>query len=279
MGLTLADTVTLANGVEMPRFGLGTYKTAEGAEVEAAVEAALAARYRSIDTASFYGNEEGVGRVLARSGLPRNSLFVTTKVWNDEQGYEKALAACHRSLERLGLSYVDLYLVHWPIPRFMEETWRALEELLGEGHVRAIGVCNFMEADLEQLLGLAQVKPMVNQFEFHPRLQQPALVQMCEREGIVVEAWAPLMRGKVFAIPEIEAIGETHRRSAAQVTLRWILQRGIATIPKSVHAERIQANAAIFDFELSAEEMATMDSLDRDERVGRHPSWVTEQWA
>lgn len=277
MTLTISDTVQLGPGVAMPRFGLGTYKTADGEEVESAVSAALDAGYRSIDTASLYGNEEGIGRALARSGIPRDKLFVTTKIWNDEQGYENTLAASHRSLERLGLSYVDLYLIHWPIPQFMEETWRAMEELLGEGHVRGIGVCNFLEPDLEQLLEIAEFRPRVNQFEFHPRLQQPALVQMCDSENIIVEAWAPLMRGGVFDIPEITSIGAAHGKSNAQVTLRWILQRGIVAIPKSVHAERIEANAAIFDFELTSDEMATLDGLDREERVGRHPSWVTER--
>lgn len=271
MALSIADTVTLRGGVEMPRLGLGTYKSAEGGDVEGAVRVALEAGYRLIDTASLYANEEGIGRAVAGSGVPREQLFITSKVWNTEQGYEQTLAAAHHSLERLGTDYLDLYLVHWPIPRLMEATWRAMEELLATGRTRAIGVCNHLEHHLEQLDQIAEEPPSLNQFEFHPRLQQPELVSACSQRGIVVQAWAPLMRGGVFDIAEIAQVAEAHGKSAAQVTLRWILQRGITTIPKSVHAERVRSNAAIFDFELSAAEMAVMDALDAAHRIGKHP--------
>lgn len=274
MSFTIDSTVTLSNGVEMPRFGLGTYKSPEGGEVEGATAAALEVGYRSIDTASLYGNERAIGRVIAASDVPRNDIFVTTKVWNEEQGYEETLAALHHSLERLELDYVDLYLMHWPIPRLMESTWRAMEELLAQGHTRAIGVCNFLVPHLEQLDTIAESPPVVNQFEFHPWLQQPEVVGACAARGIAVEAWAPLARGRVFDMPEIGAIGERHGKSAAQVTLRWLLQRGVIAIPKSVHPERVRENAAIFDFELSAKEIAAIDALDRGERIGRNPAWA-----
>lgn len=268
---SITDTVSLRNGVEMPRFGLGTYKSPQGGQVEGAVAAALESGYRLVDSASLYENEEGIGRAIVASGVARDELFITTKVWNDEQGYEETLAAAHRSLERLGMDYVDLYLVHWPIPRLMEGTWRAMEELLATGRTRAIGVCNFLTHHLEALDAIAREPASLNQFEFHPRLQQPELLEACRARGIVVQAWAPLMRGEVFRIPEIARIADDHGKNAAQVTLRWLLQRGITTIPKSVHADRVLSNAQVFDFELSDAQMAAIDALDAGERIGKHP--------
>lgn len=266
----IGDTVTLANGVEMPRLGLGTYKSAEGGDVERAVTYALELGYRGIDTASMYGNEEGIGRALAARGVPRSEVFLASKVWNDEQGYDATLAACERSLARLGTDHLDLYLVHWYRTE-TPETWRAMERLLAEGTVRAIGVCNHLEHHLEHLLANAAVVPMVNQYEFHPWLQQPGLLGYCEGRDIVVQAWAPLMRGRVAEIPEIVEIGVRHGKTAAQVTLRWILQHGVTTIPKSVHRERIAENADVFDFQLTVDEMRAIDLLDRGERLGAHP--------
>lgn len=268
---SLADRVQIAPGVAMPRLGLGTYKSAAGAEVEAAVAAALRLGYRGIDTASLYGNEEGVGRALAASGIARDRVFIATKVWNTEQGYDTTLAACERSLTRLGLDHVDLYLVHWPRPELIRDTWRAMERLLAEGRTRAIGVCNFLVPHLEDLLAFADVPPAVDQVEHHPRLQQPELREFCHAHGITLQAWAPLMRGGIMRIPELAAIAEAHGKSPAQVTLRWILQHGVTAVPKSVHAARIAENADLYGFELSAEEMAAIDALDRAERVGRHP--------
>ena len=266
----IGDTVTLANGVEMPRLGLGTYKSAEGGDVERAVTYALELGYRGIDTASMYGNEEGIGRALAARGVPRSEVFLASKVRNDEQGYDATLAACERSLARLGTDHLDLYLVHWYRTE-TPETWRAMERLLAEGTVRAIGVCNHLEHHLEHLLANAAVVPMVNQYEFHPWLQQPGLLGYCEGRDIVVQAWAPLMRGRVAEIPEIVEIGVRHGKTAAQVTLRWILQHGVTTIPKSVHRERIAENADVFDFQLTVDEMRAIDLLDRGERLGAHP--------
>ena len=268
---SLRDTVEIAPGVLMPRLGLGTFRSESGAEVEHEVGWALEFGYRGIDTASMYGNEEGVGRALAESGLARDEIFVATKLWNDEQGYDNALAACERSLTRLGLDHVDLYLIHWPLPATTRDTWRALERLRFEGLTRAIGVCNFLVPHLEGLLEFADVPPAVCQVEHHPRLQQPELRGFCKESGITMQAWAPIMRGAVAQIPEVVEISRAHGKTPAQVTLRWILQHGVTTIPKSVHRERIVENAGLYDFELTGVEMATIDSLDRGERLGRDP--------
>lgn len=269
---SLEDRVEIAPGVTMPRLGIGTFRSAGGYEVEHEVAYALRVGYRGVDTASMYGNEEGVGRALSRSGFPREQLFVASKVWNDEQGYDSTLAACGRSLRRLGLEYLDLYLIHWPVPELLRDTWRAMEQLLGEGRVRSIGVCNFLEPHLEELLSFATTPPAVDQVEHHPRLQQPALRTFLHDKGITMQAWAPIMRGGVASVPEILDIANEHHKSPAQVSIRWILQHGVTTIPKSVHEARIAENADVFDFELTDHEMAVMDGLDRDERVGRHPN-------
>ena len=263
----MTDAIRLVNGVEMPRLGLGTYKSAEGGDVEGAVTAALEIGYRRIDTASFYGNESGVGSAIAAGRVPRTEIFLASKVWNDEQGYDHTLAAFERTLTRLGTDYLDLYLVHWPRSD-TPETWRAMERLYAEGAVRAIGVCNHLEAQLEALMATAGIAPMVDQYEYHPWLQQPALRAFCQRHGIIVEAWAPLMRGRVSGVPELLEIGERHGKSPAQVAIRWLLQHDVATIPKSVHRDRIVENADVFDFTLTSLEMETIDALDRGERLG-----------
>jgi diketogulonate reductase-like aldo/keto reductase len=267
---SIDDAVALANGAMMPRFGLGTYKSAEGGDVEGAVAAALRLGYRLIDTASLYGNEEGIGRALAASGMPRAGVFLTSKVWNDEQGYDATLAAGERSLARLGTDYLDCYLVHWPRPE-TPETWRAMERLLAEGTVRSIGVCNHLQHHLETLLETATVLPMIDQFEFHPWLQQPSLVRYCAEHDIVVQAWAPIMRGRTGEVPALVEAAATHGKTTAQAALRWALQRDVCVIPKSVHESRIAENADIFDFELTADEMRTIDAADRDGRLGKHP--------
>ncbi len=269
--LSLATTVDIAPGVAMPRLGFGTYKSAPGREARTSVEAALELGYRLIDTAALYQNEADVGQVLRESGIPRHELFVTTKVWDSDQGYHSTLEAFEKSITKLGFDYVDLYLVHWPNPRKGPDTWRAMEEIHASGRTRAIGVCNHLPHHLEAMLKLANVPPAVDQVEFHPRLQQPDLQRFCAQHGITQEAWAPIMRGGVFHIPEILEIATRHGKSAAQVTLRWILQKGVVAIPKSVHRDRIAENADVFDFTLSAEEMAVMDALDTGERIGPHP--------
>jgi diketogulonate reductase-like aldo/keto reductase len=273
----VGSTVTLANGVRMPRLGLGTYRSAEGGDVESSVLAALEIGYRGIDTASLYGNEEGIGEALRQSGVPRTEIFVASKVGTSEQGYNSTLQAFDRSLCRLGTDYLDLYLIHWPQPQTAEtwrgtlETWRAMERLYAEGMVRAIGVCNFLEHHLDELAQVADVTPMVDQYEMHPWLQQPSLAAYCDSRGIVRQAWAPVMKGRAGDVPELVEIGKRHGKSASQVSIRWILQSGAITIPKSVHRQRLEENADVFDFALSAEEMAAIGTLDRGYRFGPEP--------
>jgi methylglyoxal/glyoxal reductase len=268
---SLADRVEIAAGVRMPRLGLGTYLAAEGPDVEGEVVYGLKIGYRGIDTAAIYHNEQSVGRAIKASGVPRADLFVATKVWNFDQGYEQTLAAFERSLGRLGLEYVDLYLIHWPVPGKARDTWRAMEELRAAGKTRAIGVCNHLQSHLEELMLHATVPPAIDQVELHPYLQRADLREYCRSHSITVQAWAPLMKGKATKVPELVQIAGTHGKSAAQVSLRWLLQHGIIAIPKSIHQERIAENADIFDFELTEEEMATIDSLDRAKKMGIGP--------
>lgn len=270
----VSSVVTLQNGREMPQLGLGVWRSGPGTETEQAVRWALDAGYRHIDTAAIYENEESVGKGVAESGVPREEVFITTKVWNSDQGYDSTLRAMETSLTKLGLAYVDLYLVHWPVMGKFKDTWRAMEAIHESGKAKAIGVSNFLVHHLEDLLGSAKVAPMVNQVEFHPRLQQPELLAFDQKHGIAHEAWAPIMKGRVNDIPELQAIAKRHGKSPVQVTIRWELQKGIVTIPKSVHQERIVNNADVFDFELNAEEMATIDGLDAGERVGPHPDEI-----
>lgn len=267
----IEDTTTLANGVEMPRLGLGVYKAQEGDEVENAVQAALKAGYRSIDTAAFYENETGVGRAVRKSGIAREDLFITTKVWNDRQGYEETLKAFEESLSKLDLDYVDLYLVHWPVSGKYKETWKALEKLYKEHKVRAIGVSNFKIHHLEDLIEDCEVNPMVNQVEFHPRLAQKELLGFCGEHDIQLEAWGPLMRGKILDHPTLVEIAEKYGKTAAQIVLRWELQLEVVTIPKSVNENRIKENADLYDFELTPDDMAAIDDLNQDERTGPDP--------
>ncbi|MDZ4168307.1 MAG: aldo/keto reductase [Coriobacteriia bacterium] len=254
----------------MPRLGFGTYKSPMG-EVEHAVEFALRGGYRSVDTASLYGNEEGVGAGIRASGVPRDELFVTTKVWNDEQGFDGTREALARSLERLGLGYLDLYLVHWPVQQHLAGTWRAMESLLAEGRTRAIGVCNFLPHHLDALLAIAEVPPAVDQVEFHPWLQQPGLQAYLTEHDMTLEAWAPLMKGRIGEEPIIVDIAARHGVSPAQVAVRWILQLGYVTIPKSVHDERIQTNRDVFGFELTDDDMVAIAGADRGFRLGPDP--------
>ncbi|MEK3757992.1 aldo/keto reductase [Paenibacillus sp. FSL R7-0337] len=271
MMMNLKSATKLANGVEMPWFGLGVFKVQEGQEVIDSVKAAIKAGYRSIDTAAVYGNEEGVGQAIRESGVSREELFITTKVWNTEQGYDSTLAAFDESLNKLGLDYADLYLVHWPIRAKYKDTWRALEKLYADGKVRAIGVSNFQIDHLEDLLADAAVKPMVNQVELHPLLNQQELREYCKAQGIQIEAWAPLAQGHLLDNEVLADIAAHHNKTLPQVILRWDLQNGIVTIPKSIREERIIANADIFDFELSDEEISRIDGLNRDQRFGSHP--------
>ncbi|MED0707202.1 aldo/keto reductase [Aneurinibacillus aneurinilyticus] len=268
---SISDCAVLHNGVRMPWLGLGVYKTQDGEEVEQAVKAAVEAGYRSIDTASLYHNERGVGKAIQACGIPREDLFITTKIWNSNQGYDSTLYAFEESLKKLGLEYLDLYLIHWPVKEKYKETWRAMEKLYKDGLVRAIGVSNFHVHHLEDLLTSAHIIPMVNQVEFHPRLTQKTLLIFCKEKGIQLEAWSPLMRGRLLDEPMLNNIARKHGKTPVQVILRWDLQHEVVTIPKSVHAERIAANADIFDFTLSDEEMRQIDALNRNERSGQDP--------
>lgn len=272
----LAATVALDNGVEMPWVGLGTWQSAEGDEVEAAVLAALEAGYRHIDTAAIYRNETGVGRAIRDCGVPREEIFITTKVWNDAQreGPAAVRQAFDDSLARLGIDELDLYLVHWPVKDRWMDTWRVLEELYEEGRCRAIGVSNFLVHHLEELLAGCRIRPMVDQVEFHPWLVQPELLAFCQEHRIRHEAWSPLMQGRFTEIDALAEIAERQERTPAQVLLRWCLQKGSVTIPKSVRPERIRENASLFDFSLSEGEMATIDALDRGQRIGPHPDEI-----
>lgn len=267
----LTDSTTLNNGVQMPWFGLGVYKSQEGDEVIQSVRTALEYGYRSIDTAKLYANEEGVGRAIRESGVRREEIFVTTKLWNTDQGYERALEAFEASRKRLGLEYLDLYLIHWPGTSKFKDTWRAFEKLYRDGLVRAIGVSNFHVHHLQALLADAEVVPAVNQIEFHPRLTQVEVRDFCQAHHIQVEAWSPLMRGKLLDNPTVTGIAAAHRKSPAQVILRWDLDHGVVTIPKSTHANRIRENADVFDFTLTAAEIASLDALNTNERTGPNP--------
>lgn len=268
---SIAERVQIAPGVLMPRLGLGTYRSEPGPEVEEQVTFGLSIGYRGIDTAALYGNEQGVGRAIHRSGLAREEIFIATKVWNDDQGFDSTLAAFDASLKRLGLDFVDLYLIHWPRPHSIPDTWRAMERLHTQGLARAIGVCNFLEPHLEELAEYATVPVAVNQIEHHPWLQQPGLREYCSSHGITMQAWAPVIRGHAAEIPELVEIGVRHGKSPAQVSIRWILQHGVTTIPKSVHESRIAQNADVFDFDLDDAEMAVIDALDRGQRLGPDP--------
>ncbi|WNG27074.1 aldo/keto reductase [Cystobacter fuscus] len=274
MELNLQSTVTLNNGVEIPRLGLGVYLASRGEETRQAVRSALAAGYRHIDTARVYGNERDVGAAVRESGLPREDIFVTTKLWNSDQGYDSALQACARSLKELGLEYVDLYLIHWPVQGRRLDSWRALETLLRDGRCRAIGVSNFMEHHLDELLARAQVVPAVNQVEQHPFLHQPSLLRHCADKGIAVEAYSPLTKGLRLTDPRLVEVARRHGRSTAQVLIRWCLQHGMIVIPKSAHAARIRENATVYDFSLSPEDMRQLDGLNEDLYTGWDPREV-----
>ena len=267
----ISGTTTLSNGVVMPVLGLGVYQAKEGREVITSVQHALEAGYRHFDTASFYQNERGVGEGISTSGVPREEVFVTTKVWNDDQGFEQTLAAYDKSLEELGMDYTDLYLIHWPVPGKYTETWKALEKLYSEGRVKAIGVSNFLEHHLHDILNNFSIPPMVLQNEFHPRLVQQPLLDFCKYKNIQYESWSPLMRGEVFDFDTFKELAEKYNKSVAQVVIRWNLQKGVVTIPKSVHRDRIFENAAVFDFEISEEDVRCIDALDREERTGADP--------
>ncbi|MFD0150818.1 aldo/keto reductase [Streptomyces sp. NPDC055721] len=258
----------------MPQLGFGVWQVPDD-EAAAAVSTALEAGYRSIDTAAIYQNERGTGQAVAASGIPREELFVTTKLWNSEQGYDATMRAFDASLDKLGLDHVDLYLIHWPLPSkdAYVDTYRAFEKIHAEGRARAIGVSNFLPEHLERLIGETSVVPAVNQIELHPQLQQTASREAHARHGIATEAWSPLGQGKgLLEVPAIVAIARKHERTPAQVVLRWHLQLGNVVIPKSVTPSRIRENIDVFDFTLDPEDLAAIAALDENRRIGPDPA-------
>lgn len=263
--------IHLNDGREMPLLGLGVYKATDDGELKQAISDAVSTGYRLIDTASFYKNEEGVGKGIQALDLPRENLFVTTKIWNTAQRIGDIEDSFNRSLERLGLDYVDLYLIHWPVPGCFGNTWKAMEKLRADGKAKSIGVSNFSIADLELLKTVSDVVPAVNQVEFHPLFNHPELKAYCEERGIVLQAYAPLARGAYLKSPLMLEIGKAHQKTPAQVGLRWLVQQGICVIPKSVHKERLIENSQIFDFALSDEEMAAITAMDAQQRVAGIP--------
>lgn len=265
-------SVTLNDGNSIPAVGFGVYKISP-ADAEQAVAAALRAGYRHIDTAALYGNEREVGRAVAASGLPRDRVYVVTKVWNADQGYDSTLAAFEASMDRLGLDVLDLYLIHWPLPArgLFVDTFRALAHLRDQGRIRSIGVSNFEPEHLEMLIDGTGIVPVVNQVELHPRFSQPELREVHARLGIATEAWAPLGRGSLLAHPTVTEVAQRCGRTPAQVLIRWHIQLGNIVIPKSVNPERIVSNFEVFDFELGTSEMAAISSLDDGARLGPEP--------
>ena len=264
MLLTSQSHAILNNRVEIPRLGLGVYQTPIGETTLHAVRYALKIGYRHIDTAWLYGNEGDVGRAVLESGIPREDVFITTKVWNSDQGYDSTLTACERSLRRLGLSYIDLYLIHWPVQGMGKDTWKAMIQLLRVGKARAVGVSNYEISDLQEILQNFDVVPSVNQVEFHPFLYQEELLQFCKNNSIQLEAYSPLTRGNKLNHPALKGLEKKYSKTSAQILIRWSLQHDLVVIPKSTHENRIKENSQVFDFQLEEKDMKLLDSLNED---------------
>ena len=272
--MNFPNVFELNNGIKMPKIGLGVLFAKNDVQVENAVQSALSIGYRKIDTASAYNNEEGVGKGLELSGLPREDVFITTKVWNTEQGYDNTLKSFDESLKRLNTDYVDLYLIHWPVQTKYKETYKAMETIYASGRAKAIGVCYFNTRQLEDLMEHTDVIPALNQVEMHPYLIQNELLHFCRIHGIQLEAWRPIMMGEVANIPKISEIGQAHNKSEVQIALRWLIQRGVAVIPKSVTPKRIRENFEIFDFQLGYDEIAAIENLNQNKSLGEDLSHI-----
>ncbi len=276
------DKYILSNGVEIPGIGFGTWRIPGGEDSFKATMEAIEEGYRHIDTAALYETEESVGRAVRTCGLPREELFVTSKVWLDDRGYDKAMRACEASLKALDIDHIDLYLIHWPSYTQYDAdwravnngTWRALEHFHKQGLFRAIGVCNCMPHHIESIMESCEVKPMVNQIEFHPCYPQLAAAEFCHRNNILVEAWRPLGKGLILDMPQLKAIADRHGKTAAQVCMRWCMQHGTLPIVKTTHKERMISNMDVHDFELSAEEMAYIDTFPPISWSGQHPDFI-----
>ncbi|MBU5455533.1 aldo/keto reductase [Caproiciproducens sp. MSJ-32] len=276
---SLSDSYVLSNNVKIPCLGFGTWQTPDGEIAISSVEEAIRVGYRHIDTAAVYGNEESVGIAIKNSNIPREDIFVTTKVWNTDQGYDSTLKAFDESLRKLCLDYLDLYLIHWPVPKIFKdnwekisiETWRAFEKLYKEGKVRAIGVSNFKPHHIQNLIDNCDIVPMVNQIQLHPGLNQEETVKYCRENNILVEAYSPLGTGNIFTINDLDPIAEKYNKTVAQVCLRWSLQKGHLPLPKSVTPSRILENTKIFDFELDEEDMNLIDNLNNNFKKVKDP--------
>nr|WP_270565435.1 aldo/keto reductase [Clostridium beijerinckii] len=270
------DYVILNNGVKMPLLGFGTYNAENLVKLNDSIKESIKIGYRHIDTASFYGNEEVIGGAIEESDVCRDEIFLVDKVWNSEQGYEKTLNAFKNSIKKLKTDYLDLYLVHWP-QSLNKETWKALEKLYKDGYVRAIGVSNFTINHLKNLIENGEIMPSVNQIEFHPRLVQKDLIEFCKKYDIQLEAWSPLMRGGVFQITLLQEVAKKYQRTISQIVLKWDLQMGFSTIPKSTTSARIKENSEIFNFEISKEDMIKIEKLNDGFRIGMNPNEVYER--
>ncbi len=273
------DSYVLSNGVKIPCIAYGTYRAENGRECVEGVKCAIENGYRHIDTAEFYNNEESVGQGIYESGIARHDIFVTTKVWNTHQGFRTTIEACENSLQKLGLEFIDLYLVHWPKPKMYKDdypekfydTWSAMEKLYHEGKVRAIGVCNCLTTHLKDIMRYATVKPMVLQSEIHPGWPQEDVVNLAKEYGMAVEAWAPLVKGRIFGMEPLSSLAYYYGKTEAQILVRWAIQKGIIPLPKSVHEDRIKENIDVFDFEIAPGDMAKLDAFDGIGRIGRDP--------
>jgi len=268
---SLTDCAVLNNGVKIPWVGFGVFLMEPGEETERSVRIAIDIGYRHIDTATIYKNEADVGKAVKECGVPREEIFITTKVWNDDMREGTTLQAFDRSRKLLQTDYIDLYLVHWPVKGKYIETWKAMEQIYARGQARAIGVSNFKEHHIDDLLAVSDIVPVVNQVEWHPELRQPDLHQYCIDKGVQLEAWAPLMQGKAFDMPVFKEIASRYNKSVAQLLIRWGLQHQVVTLPKSITPSRIEANTHVFDFEISPEDMARIDALDMGARLGPDP--------
>ena len=273
MRSNLSPRLILADGHEMPQLGLGVYKV-DNDSARDLVDFALQSGYRLIDTAAMYDNESGVGEGIARSGVPRDEIFVTTKFWMDDLGYEKTLAACVKSLKLLGLEYLDLYMIHWPAPEreLYTDSWKAMEKLRQDGLVHSIGMSNFHPEHLNRIFEIATAQPAVNQVELHPWLSQEDVISYHATRGITTQAWSPLARGQILDAPELSEIARSHEKSVSQIVLRWHVQRGYSIVPKSVRPERVLGNSLLFDFDLTADQMVTISGMNRNFRTGADPN-------
>ena len=278
----LSDTFTLSNGVKIPCVGFGTWRTPDGEVAVSSVKEALKVGYRHIDTAAAYKNEGSVGKAIKESEVPREEIFVTSKLANPDHGYETTLRAFDKTMEELDLEYLDLYLIHWPVPIGHREdwkedilaTWRAFEELYKEGRIKAIGVSNFKIHHLQHIIDNCEIKPMVNQIEFHPSCLREDIVNFCRENNILVEAWSPLASGEVFKVEELKPIAEKYNKNVAQLVIRWVLQKEVLPLPKSVHSDRIKSNGEIFDFEISYEDMHLIDKITSCKGSGSDPDFI-----